>query len=144
MKKVIGGKLYNTETAKKLADYESPCFSTDFHYFSESLYQKRTGEFFLAGAGNALSKYSEIYGGESHAGERIVPLTYSQAQQWAEDNLEADEYSKLFGESEDNSKQAVTYSISAAAAQRVKREATKLGISGSEFVERLIMQAADE
>ncbi|WP_019777168.1 hypothetical protein [Streptococcus sobrinus] len=33
-----------------------------------------------------------------HEGEKIVPLTDKEAQEWAEENLEADEVIELFGE----------------------------------------------
>lgn len=142
MKKIINGRLYNTETAKKLAEYQSSCPCSDFEYFEETLYQKRTGEYFLAGRGNALSKYSEVYAGASHSGERITPISYAQAQQWAESRLDADTYIKLFGEpEEDDTKQTVTYSLSASAVQKAKREASERGISISEFIEQLITNA---
>lgn len=140
MKKIINGKLYNTETAKKLAEFQSPHSYSDFEYFEEALYQKRTGEYFLAGRGNALSKYSEVYAGASHSGERITPISYAQAQQWAERCIDADSYIKLFGDPEDSTKQAVTYSLSASAVQKAKRKASERGISISEFIEQLITE----
>lgn len=46
MKKIIAGKMYNTETAKRVAKYESTYGITDFHWFREVLYKKKTNEFF--------------------------------------------------------------------------------------------------
>ncbi len=48
MKKIINGKRYDTETAKLIGSdgYSNP---SDFNYWSEDLYQKKTGEFFLYG-----------------------------------------------------------------------------------------------
>ena len=46
MKKIINGKMYNTETAKYCGGYEfSNC--GDFNYVCEELYQKKTGELYL-------------------------------------------------------------------------------------------------
>ena len=42
MKKVINGKLYNSETAKLLGE-DSYSHPGDLAYWSEELYQKRTG-----------------------------------------------------------------------------------------------------
>lgn len=139
MKKIINGRLYNTETAKKLAEFQSSRPCSDFEYFEEALYQKRTGEYFLAGRGNALSKYSKSDGDSLCSGERITPISYDQAQQWAERHISADSYIKLFGDPEDDiTKQTVTYSLSASAVQKIKREAAKQAISASEFIEQLI------
>ena len=73
-------------------------------------------------------------------GSAIVPLAYEQARQWAEEHVSADEYAALFGEPENgDTKQNVSYSLSTAAVQRAKREASKRGISVSEYVDSLIM-----
>lgn len=58
MKKIINGKVYDTETAKILGTWSSPVFVTDFSYYTETLHQKRTGEFFLFGEGGPMSKYA--------------------------------------------------------------------------------------
>lgn len=100
MKKIIGGKKYNTETAKLVKeyyDYNTP--SNDLRFFTEELYLKRTGEFFLHGSGNAGSKYAKPCGQHTYSGgEGIIPLTINEAKKWAEKNMEVDEYEKVFGE----------------------------------------------
>lgn len=143
MKKVINGKVYDTETAKKVAVWYSSYARNDFHYYEEELYQKKTGEFFLYGEGNAASPYSRRCGqNEWCGGERIEPLTYKQAQEWAEKHLDGDEYCAIFGEP-DESGESVTLGIqvSAAAAAKLKREAAKNGITQSAQLEQWIMNA---
>ena len=66
MKKVINGKLYDTETAKFLGDFDNGKFTNDFSYLYEGLYQKRTGEHFLHCVGGELTTYH---------GSLIKPLT---------------------------------------------------------------------
>ena len=101
MKKIINGKKYNTETAEFIGDY-SYSNPSDFHYFSEELYRKKTGEFFLYGEGGPASKYAEAVGVRACAGgEKIIPLTIDEAKEWAEKNLDADKYEELFGEVEE-------------------------------------------
>ena len=99
MKKIINGKKYDTETAK-LIDYNSNNLSqTDFNYFCESLYLKKTGEYFLHCEGHGLSEYAEMKpNGGSGWGEQIRPMSTDSAKIWAEKNLSGDEYEKIFGE----------------------------------------------
>ena len=59
MKKIINGKLYNTQTAKALASRDNHCQPGSFDYVEEILYRKKTGEFFLRGSGGARTIYSE-------------------------------------------------------------------------------------
>ena len=91
MKKVIKGKVYDTETAKKVASWYSSYARSDFYYYEEKLYQKKTGEFFIYGEGNAASPYSRSCGqNERCGGEKITPLTFKEAQEWAEKHLDGD------------------------------------------------------
>lgn len=102
MKRIINGKLYNTETAKEMGIYYSDYARNDFDYYEETLYKKKTGEFFLYGFGNAASKYAKsAFGGGQCGGENIKPLTEEQAKKWTENHLEADEYIEIFGEVEE-------------------------------------------
>lgn len=139
MKKVIGGKLYNTETAKFLGgdSYSNP---GDFAHWSEGLYKKRTGEFFLYGEGGPLSRYAQTIGqNEWSGGEQIQPLTVENARQWAEEHLSADEYEAIFGEiAEDDSKKTVTFSIATDAVEILSRLASETGKTKSELVEEMI------
>lgn len=97
MKKIINGKMYNTETAA-LKGLDSYSNTRDFAYWLEELYQKKTGEFFLYGKGGANSKYSRSCGqNEWCGGEDIIPMTVEEARAWAEKHLNADEYQDVFG-----------------------------------------------
>lgn len=102
MKKIVAGKKYDTETAKALGEYWNGLSFTDFGYVKETLYLKKTGEFFLHGEGGALSKYSRNVGNGSYSsGERIIPLSKTEAREWAEEHIECDEYERIFGEMEE-------------------------------------------
>lgn len=98
MKKIIGGKMYNTETAKFLGMDCNHRSITDFYYFSESLFVKKTGEYFLLGEGGAASQYaSRVDSNCWGSGRKIIPLTVDEAREWAENHLDADEYEAIFG-----------------------------------------------
>lgn len=49
MKKIISGKVYDTETAKELGSWSNMADYRNFSQFSETLYLKKTGEFFYTG-----------------------------------------------------------------------------------------------
>ena len=99
MKKIINGKKYDTETAKKVGFACNNVGRGDFSWWEEELYQKKTGEFFLYGTGGPASKYNQSCGlNEWTGGEHIYPMTIDEAKKWAEKNLDADEYEEIFGE----------------------------------------------
>lgn len=102
MKRIINGKLYNTATAKEIGAWSNNYNYGDFSYCEETLYLKRTGEYFLYGKGGPMSKYSQSCGQNSWSGgEEITPLTETEAREWAEKHLDADEYIEIFGEPEE-------------------------------------------
>ena len=140
MKKVINAKVYDTDTATFLAEYDSGHSVTDFQHYTEELYRKKTGEFFIYGEGGPASRYSQACPtGGWDGGRKIVPLTYEQAREWAEKNLNADEYEEIFGEVvEDDSRMTVTLSLSVGAVERAKRAAAKEGTSLSGYIENLL------
>lgn len=139
MKKIINGKLYNSETAKLLGE-DSYSHPGDLAYWSEELYQKRTGEYFLYGQGGPMSRYAQTTGqNEWSGGEQIQPLSVDAARKWAEKHLRADEYETIFGEiTEDDSKKNVTFSITKDAIEMLARMAAETGKTRSELVEEMI------
>lgn len=140
MKKVINGKVYNTDTAKKVGNWHNNHYPGDFDWVAEELYQKRTGEFFLEGEGGPRTRYAVSEGQNSwRSGAKIIPLTWKAARAWAEEKLSADEYESIFGEIvEDDSRTVVTISLSVEALERAKRSAAQAGISLSAYIESLI------
>lgn len=140
MKKIINGKIYDTATAERAGSWSSNRSTSDFSYCSEELYRKRTGEFFLYGEGGSMSKYAVSCGNNEWGyGKQIIPLSYEAARKWAEEHLPADRYEAIFGEvGEDESRAAVTLSLSASAVQKAKRAAAQQGVSLSAYIEGLI------
>lgn len=136
MKKIIKNKVYDTDTAQRLGDYAPNPYRSDFHYFCETLYRKKTGEFFLHGEGNAASKYARSCGqNETCWGEKIIPLTYEAAQQWAEEHLDGDSYIEIFGElEEDGSTEVLSISMPASAAAKIRQLAGQEGKTLSAFL----------
>ena len=107
MKKVINGKAYDTEKAKPVAHWKNWGSWRDFEHIEETLYRKRTGEFFLFGEGGPKTKYAEREGQNCWTdGSKIIPLSWEAARKWAEEHLDADKYAEIFEVAEDNEKQS--------------------------------------
>lgn len=140
MKKIIKGKLYNTETAQIIGYWESTGSTSDFSHTREELYRKRTGEFFLYGKGGPMSKYSRSIGNnEWSGGEDITPLTWEAARKWAEDHLDVEEYEACFGGvPEDDGVEILSVSLPAALATKARQSAAQKGISLSQWIANLI------
>ncbi|MGN0708818.1 MAG: hypothetical protein ACI4LM_01090 [Anaerovoracaceae bacterium] len=145
MKKIINQKRYDTETATCIG---SDSYSTprDFNHWSETLYQKRTGEFFLYGEGGPMSRYAIATGqNEWSGGEQITPLSFDKARQWAEEHLDADTYESTFGEvTEDGSKTAALFSLSTATTELITRIASVTGMGKSEVIEAAVKDYAEK
>ena len=98
MKEIIGGKMFNTETATCLGCYQYLYPGNDL-YRREKLYRKKTGEYFLYCKGGRFSAYRTYISKNSWgAGEEIQPMTLAEAKGWAEENLDAEGYAAEFGE----------------------------------------------
>lgn len=140
MKKVINGKMYDTETAKLVGNWDNGGRGNDFNKCEESLYQKRTGEFFLYGEGGPMSKYAKSCGNNSWGwGSEIIPLTFEAAKEWSEEFLSGDDYEKIFGQIiEDDSKRIISLSVTVTTHEKLKRMASEQNLSIGEIVDSLI------
>lgn len=139
MKRAINYKIYDTSTAKKIGEWDNGLPLDDLSYCSESLYRKKTGEFFLYlyGESGASGKYAvrRNYVG----GKKIIPLAYEEARQWAEKHLTGDEYIGIFGEPEkDNSKTILSAYVPKDLCERIKQKASQNGKTISEQVSELL------
>lgn len=139
MKKIINNKVYDTTTAQKCGEWSNGHYTSDFAYCAETLYRKKTGEYFLHGEGHALSKYASSSGNSYGWGEQIIPLSYEKAQKWAEEHLDGDEYVSIFGEPEESEELGDLHvRISSAKLTKLRQAAGQAHISLAEMVERLI------
>ncbi len=126
MEKIISGKRYDTNTAKQMGNASYSGSVTDYQWWEETLYLKLTGEFFIYGEGGPASKYSRLTGQNSWSGgEKIIPLTLPEAQEWGERHLDGDEYEEIFGAIEEDKTQISTWILDS-----VKKEADVLREDG--------------
>jgi len=141
MKKIIDGKLYNTETARKV---DEAWGGDGFRRFEETLYCKKTGEYFLYGKGGPMTKYAHSEGQNSWSGgDKFIPLSYKAAQEWAEQWMDADDYEKEFGPvSEGDDRVSLNVSLSAGDAAQLKRMAQEKDMTVSAYLSQLIRSTA--
>lgn len=135
MKRIIRNKLYNTDTAHKIAEYCNNA-EQDFARATITLYRKRTGEYFIHGDGGPYTIYGRRYeDGSMGWGEKIEPLTYQQAKQWAEDHISADAYESEFGKiTEDDSTTVLYLNLPSAIAEQLRRSARENGKGITEYI----------
>lgn len=140
--KIINGRMYDTKTAREIGS-DSWGSRRDHQYWSETLYKKRTGEFFLHGVGGPASRYAErIEQNMWSGGEQLIPLSYGKAREWAEEHLTGDEYEEIFGEvSEDAEDVQLSFRVSAATDAKLRRIAGEQGISITAALEKIIENA---
>ena len=140
MKKIINGKVYDTEKAKAVGEWSNSLGYRDFNWKEETLYRKKTGEFFLFGEGGPNTNYAERIDTNSwSSGSVIIPMTYGEAMEWAEKKLDGDTYESIFGKvEEDENKRVVAYNLSTSTIETIKRRAAEVGISASAYIESLI------
>lgn len=143
MKKVINGKVYDATTATQIAYWESGS-KTSPSWYEEMLFRKRNGEMFLFGRGYATSPYAQRNpDGNLSVGSAIRPISWEDAQLWAKDKLDDVDFDKLFGE-EDDGRVTTTISFSRKAHTAARRNALRLGISVSAYIELLIKNGITE
>lgn len=96
MRKIIGGKLYDTETAKFICNNDITDHEESYHMF-EYLFKKKTGEYFLFRAmigdycDQAISCFNWV---QEHM---FRPLSVDEAKAWIVKYATADEYEQEFG-----------------------------------------------
>lgn len=143
MKKIINNKVYDTSTARKVGTWCSSEDPREFQYVEETLFRKKNGEFFLHGLGGPASVYRVATSENSwKTGEKILPLSFDQARQWAESKLSAEEYEAAFGPvQEDGSRSNVHMFIPTGLWEATKQEASRQGINVSELVESILRKS---
>ena len=91
MKAIINGKRYDTDKAILIGESgnSNECSRGDFRWWEAGLYKTpRSGTYFLAGRGGAMSRFSQPYGQNgSQGGSGIIPLDPEEAFAWAQQEL---------------------------------------------------------
>jgi hypothetical protein len=97
MKRIIEGKLYNTETAAKLCELACDFSKGNFRWHDTALYQTRGGAFFLAGEGHAMSMWATRFDNMHGPGDGIRPVSAEEACHFLEQGNKIDILGRIFG-----------------------------------------------
>lgn len=140
MKKVINNKVYDTETARLIADVPHTNIRGSEGACEQRLYLKKNGEFFLwlAGARSEIVSNMALDNGVHDRERHFYPISYEQARKWAESEMSADEWLELFEPEEDDSTSQLAIRISTTAYNKLKRAAQIEGKSLRQKIEELI------
>lgn len=92
--------LYNTDTSDLIGENWNG--KTGLTCYSETLYRKDNGEYWLHIVGGAMTSLARPTGiNNLTGGEKIVSLTREEARQWCEHNLDAETYISIWGTPEE-------------------------------------------
>lgn len=72
-KKIINGRMYNTDTTEVLGSWDNGYPRGDFSFEEQTLHKKKTGEYFVYAYGGAQSNFGDCYGGHDCSGEKFYP-----------------------------------------------------------------------
>lgn len=137
MKRIINGKVYDTDKAELIAtaDHENikHGYTKDAPHETQSLYRKKTGEFFLY-APNGSTQMQNIRQHEYKHSGGFFPLTYEETKIWAERELTAEKWEEIFGDPEDNGTIRTTISTTTAEMEIIKRNAAQAGMTVSAYI----------
>ena len=142
MKKVLDGKVYDTETAKLIGKkIERSNGKLIGWEVNEWLYLTKSGNYFIHGCGGELSDYCVYKNGVVRSGEKIKPVTLEQAKHWGEENLDGSAFISEFGEPEEpDEKSRVTLYLKESSRQTLQHEKVTTGKSISAIVDELVSQ----
>ena len=96
MKRIIQGKVYNTDTADRIGNhvYSNP---GDFRYEDTDLFKTKKGAWFVQGEGGPLSRWSQSCNNGQRGGASIEAMTTSEALAWCESSgIDADVIAQYF------------------------------------------------
>lgn len=145
MKLRIFNSIYDTDTARKIAERKSASFNTD-ESFRETLFRKKGGEFFLFGEGGKESKYRKATAKGYINGQKIIPLTYKEADNWLKQASTTNPklkplYKRIFDISDAESKKvAVTFRVKQATKNKIEKIATIMNVHQGDVIDNLLKE----
>jgi hypothetical protein len=89
MKRVIDGKVYDTEKSGLIHEWDNGLPAGDMNYCQEVLYRTKQGTYFLVGDGGAGTSYSRQIGNNLSGDDKWSVLSEQDALEWLQSH-EAD------------------------------------------------------
>lgn len=146
MKRRTHGRWYDTETATKVASYNNGAELNGPYFESETLYRKRTGEYFLYGKGGEQTPYAVRAASGWVPGDLITPVTRKEAVEWAKEHMNPDAMREEFSIPDKaegkGGRKHVGARISPRARALLNRIVSETGMTQSDVVENAICEYA--
>lgn len=101
MRKIINGKMYDTEKAEYIGSYDNGCCRNHCNFYEAELYKTKKGNYFIYENGGPNSSCGICEGDRWIGGSNIYTVSEKEARQWSERHLEIDDYIRIFGEVEE-------------------------------------------
>lgn len=79
MRKIIGRRVFDTNTAEHVYDIRCTAYGGDFRWHETGLFRTASGQWFLAGRGNAFSMWGRDGVGGQVPGEGIKLISNDEA-----------------------------------------------------------------
>lgn len=145
MRKVINGITCDTDHAQQLGSARSGRIGDPRHW-SEALYRKRAGDYFLYCEGGAASRYSvaTAHAGHRIGGRTIVLLTPEEARSWAKRHLSAEKYAEAFTGQEPPRSLGIRLQFPPDIADRIRAAAARKDIKPLRWCEAAILKQIEE
>lgn len=147
IKRTINGRRYDPTSSTLIFEYHTDDVQgIPNSWTTEALYRKRNGEYFLHCSGGSASRYSafDIALGNIE-GQKLIPMTNGAAEVWAKECMPSSDFTSHFGKPlTDNTKKTVSFSLSTATIEHLRRRAADNRYSISDMLEQIIMQDSAE
>jgi len=139
MRKIIEKKHYDTATAKALGNWQRGVPS-ERGFLMETLYQKKTGEYFLHCEGGSRSRYAQWIAPNTWGnGERLIPLSAEEANDWAENHLTDAIYNVVFSETpKESAFTPVTLQLSPSVMDKLQKMSVECNCEPHELAEEVL------
>tara|TARA_R110002020_G_scaffold119835_2_gene273287 strand:+ start:2217 stop:2528 length:312 start_codon:yes stop_codon:yes gene_type:complete len=96
MRRIKGGKIYDTNTATCICGTGNGLSGSDFRFEDSGLYVTKRGGYFVSGRGGAMSRFA-FSSGDGYVGSSdIIVLSAGEALAEAECHADADTVEKYF------------------------------------------------
>lgn len=141
MRKIKEGRQYDTEAAMYVASCTHG-IEGDPDWYTEKLYRKKTGEFFIAGEGGEKTRYAHRLYGTVGPGFDIIPLDHEDVRAWSADHevpIPTELFDAGYGKG-DRAGRYVGAMVSEEAVERLSLASRRTGESKAKILERLIME----
>ena len=90
MRQIIDRKVYDTDSAERIAKQGAVVDNGDFHVLAETLYKDSNGEYFLHCHGGVATAAEQTSSGTKY-GEALELLTKEEALDWCEERAVSSE-----------------------------------------------------